>query len=117
LTVFAASFSDISAMHVALATSYMTVFAASFSDLFLMAHGSVSRPQPCVIKIHDFFENDSYIYILLELVSGALFDFIIEMGRIREPMAKALFYQMLLGVKVFMAVPRACGFSQFWGLR
>lgn len=40
------------------------------------------------------------MYIILELVSGALFDYIIDEGKLAEPTAKYIFYQMLLGVKV-----------------
>lgn len=62
---------------------------------------SSDHTQPFVVKIFEVYETEDYVYVILELVSGgALFEFVQERGFIHEPVAKALFYQMLLGVKV-----------------
>ncbi|XP_068749664.1 serine/threonine-protein kinase Chk2-like [Montipora capricornis] len=55
---------------------------------------------PCVIKIEDVYETADVLYIVLEyVVGGELFDRIVSVTRFEEPIAKLLFYQMLVAVK------------------
>jgi len=55
---------------------------------------------PCVIRIEDVYETDEFLYIVLELVEGGeLFDRVVSVVRFEEPIAKLLFYQMLVAVK------------------
>ncbi|XP_027059568.1 serine/threonine-protein kinase Chk2-like [Pocillopora damicornis] len=55
---------------------------------------------PCVIQIGDVFETAEVLYIFLELVEGGeLFDRVVSVTRFEEPVAKLLFYQMLVAVK------------------
>ncbi|KAI8505272.1 Checkpoint kinase 2 [Branchiostoma belcheri] len=55
---------------------------------------------PCIIKIEDVIDTEDTLYIVLELVEGGeLFDRVVSLGRFTEPVAKLLFYQMLVAVK------------------
>eukprot|EP01135_Chromosphaera_perkinsii_P000376 Nk52_evm23s78 gene=Nk52_evmTU23s78 len=55
---------------------------------------------PSVTAIHEVFETDKTLYIVLELVRGGeLFDKIIQDGHFSEKQSKFLFYQMLVAVK------------------
>nr|AAG59884.1 protein kinase Cds1 [Xenopus laevis]AAI66130.1 Protein kinase Cds1 [Xenopus laevis] len=55
---------------------------------------------PCIIKIENFFDSEDFYYIVLELMEGGeLFDRVVNSTRLREPIAKLYFYQMLLAVQ------------------
>ncbi|CAF1291905.1 unnamed protein product [Adineta steineri] len=55
---------------------------------------------PCIIRIHDVYETDDALYIILELVEGGeLFDRIVAHGQFDEATSKFLFRQMCIGVQ------------------
>ena len=55
---------------------------------------------PSITAVHDVFETDAVLYIVLELVTGGeLFDKIVNDGHFTETDSKFLFYQMLVAVK------------------
>ena len=54
---------------------------------------------PNIVKVFEFFENDSYLYISMELLAGGeLFDKINKRKRFSEKKAATYFYQILSGV-------------------
>jgi len=58
---------------------------------------SISHPN--IISIHEVFDTEKTLYIVLELVTGGeLFDKIIESGKFSEILAKRLFIQLLSAV-------------------
>ena len=73
----------------------------------------------CIIQVKDLFETSDALYIVLELYvncintaatllmlfpcrveGGELFDRVVSVGKFSERIAKLLFYQMLVAVKV-----------------
>jgi serine/threonine protein kinase len=55
---------------------------------------------PGIIKLHDFLEDESAFYFVLEYCGGGeLFDFITARSRVEEPLAKRLFKQIVLAVE------------------
>ncbi|XP_014205115.1 serine/threonine-protein kinase Chk2 isoform X2 [Copidosoma floridanum] len=54
---------------------------------------------PCIIKIVDFFDSPSMVYIILELMEGGeLFERIKKKNGLSEENAKFIFYQIVLAV-------------------
>lgn len=55
---------------------------------------------PNIVKVFEFFENDLYLYIIMELLTGGeLFDKINKAKRFSEKKAAGYFYQILAGVQ------------------
>lgn len=55
---------------------------------------------PTIIRIHDVFDTNEALFIILELVEGGeLFDRIVAQGQFDEKTSKFLFRQMCIGVK------------------
>lgn len=78
---------------------------------------------PNIIKIHEVFDTDTHLYIVLDLCAcrtarvappcaslcgsractrvtgGDLFDFVVDRGNLPEPMARGIFIQMLRAVQ------------------
>ena len=55
---------------------------------------------PCIIKIFDFFQSESHIFITLEYMAGGeLFDKIVSLGKFTESQAKFTFHQILLAMR------------------
>ncbi|XP_050410649.1 serine/threonine-protein kinase Chk2 isoform X2 [Patella vulgata] len=55
---------------------------------------------PCIIRIEDVIDTPDVLYIVLELVEGGeLFDRVVSVSQFSEPVAKLLFYQMVVAIK------------------
>ena len=51
---------------------------------------------PNVIKLFEFFEDDRYVYLVMELCEGGeLFDKIVAKGKFTESMARYYFKQLM----------------------
>ncbi|XP_019885390.1 serine/threonine-protein kinase Chk2 [Camponotus floridanus] len=54
---------------------------------------------PCIIQMEDIYDTPTTMYIILELMEGGeLFDKIKSKGKLSEPLAKLIFYQVVLAV-------------------
>lgn len=55
---------------------------------------------PNIVRMHEVYESDEYVYLMLELVQGGdLYTQILNRGRIPETEARFTFYQLLLGIQ------------------
>ena len=54
---------------------------------------------PFINQILDYFETDTYIFIVMEYVCGDLLDFIRKRGKLSEPISKIIFKQLIEGLK------------------
>ena len=60
---------------------------------------------PNVIKLHEIFETDETLYLVLEYAAGGeLFDKIVEETRFPEPVAKIYFMQALYAVEYLHSI-------------
>ncbi|XP_023281679.1 serine/threonine-protein kinase BRSK2-like, partial [Seriola lalandi dorsalis] len=51
---------------------------------------------PHVLKLHDVYENNKYLYLVLEHVSGGeLFDYLVKKGRLTPKEARKFFRQII----------------------
>ncbi|KAK9695576.1 serine/threonine protein kinase [Basidiobolus ranarum] len=55
---------------------------------------------PCIISTHGVYDEEDFLYIVLELVDGGeLFDLIVKKRRFTEPEARVVFYQLFQAIK------------------
>lgn len=58
-----------------------------------------SIDHPCIVKVFEYFEDESSYYIVMEHINGKdLFDLISDKGRLNEQEAEKVFRKILLGV-------------------
>lgn len=54
---------------------------------------------PNILSLHDVYENDGELYLIMELVEGGeLFDYLIQKGRLKEPEALKFFHHIVSGL-------------------
>ncbi|KAL1920630.1 uncharacterized protein VTP21DRAFT_1007 [Calcarisporiella thermophila] len=60
----------------------------------------MSINHPCIIRIFGVFDEDKYLYIVLELANGGeLFDYVIEKQKLSEIEAQQIFFQLFCAIK------------------